>query len=72
MYEVNETSLEFMPLLKQQLTLFVGLNYEEAADYSNYSLVQEYLRLERHDLLAYLSDAEYLTSEVRLRMEYGC
>ena len=42
MTEVNEYKLEFMPLLKQQLKLYVGINYEEDADYSNYSLVKEY------------------------------
>lgn len=56
-----------MPLLKQQLINFIGINYEEAADYSNHSLVQEYHYLNRNNLLGYLHDAEYLSNELRLR-----
>lgn len=71
MQEVNETSIEFMPLLKQQLINYISLNYEEASNYSNYSLVQEYHYLNKNNLLYYLNEAEYLTSYVRLQLEFG-
>ncbi len=71
MIEVNETTIEYMPLLKQQLINYIGLNYEEASDYSNYSLVQEYHYLNNNNLLAYLNEVEYLTSPKRLQQEFG-
>lgn len=71
MIDVNETTIEFMQLLKQQLINYIGLNYEEASDYSNYSLVQEYHYLNNNNLLCYLNEAEYLTSHVRLQQEFG-
>tara|TARA_R110000751_G_scaffold206139_1_gene310246 strand:- start:368 stop:583 length:216 start_codon:yes stop_codon:yes gene_type:complete len=71
MYEVTEESLDFMPLLKQQLITFIGVNYEENADYSNHSLVQEYHYLERNNLLGYLPNAEYLTNKFRLEIDFS-
>jgi len=71
MYELTEENLDFMPLLKQQLIIFTGINYEEAADYSNYSLVQEYHYLERSNLLEQLNDAEFLTNKFRLEQEFS-
>lgn len=71
MIEVNETTIEYMPLLKQQLINYIGLNYEEASDYSNYSIVQEYHYLKNNNLLFYLNEAEYLTSPVRLQQKFG-
>ncbi|WP_298238391.1 hypothetical protein [uncultured Algibacter sp.] len=71
MIEVNETTIEYMPLLKQQLINYISLNYEEASDYSNYSLVQEYNYLKRNNILAYLNEVEYLTSPERLELQFG-
>lgn len=70
MTEVTIETIDFMPLLKQQLIIFTGVNYEGNADYSNHSLVQEYYYLERNNLLGYLHNAEYLTNELRLRLEF--
>lgn len=71
MYEVTLETIDFMPLLKQQLIIFKGIHYGEDADYSNHSLVQEYHYLDRYNLLGYLHDAEYLSYELRLRKVYG-
>lgn len=70
MIEVNETTIEYMPLLKQQLINYIGLSYEEASDFSTYSLVQEYHYLKNNSLLSYLNEAEYLTSPIRLQLEF--
>lgn len=67
MYEVNEITLEFMPLLKQQLKNYVGVNYEESSDYSNESLVAEYHYLKKNKQLHLLHEAEFLTSPERLK-----
>ena len=70
MYEVNERNLEFMPLLKQQLKNYVSVNYEEAADYSNESLVAEYHYLKKNNQLHLLFEAECLTSRERLTLKF--
>ena len=72
MYEVTEENLNFMPLLKQQLKIFVGINYKEEADYSNYSLVKEYHYLDTNNLLGELHKTECLTSPLRLELKFGC
>ncbi len=71
MCEVTEENLDFMPLLKQQLIIFLGINYKEDADYSNYSLVKEYHYLDSNNLLGQLHKTECLTSSLRLELEFG-
>lgn len=71
MYEVTEETIEFMPLLKQQLIIFKGIHYGENANYSNHSLVQEYHYLNRNNLLSELHKTECMDSPLRLEIEYG-
>jgi hypothetical protein len=68
MYELNETTLDYMPLPKQQLKNHVSVNYEEAADYSNYSLVMEYHYLKNNYQLHLIHEAECLTSPEMLKL----
>jgi hypothetical protein len=68
--EITIQTIEFMPLLKNLLKNYISLNYEENADYSNFSLVAEYHLLVRINKLNDLFDAELLTSAYRLQLEY--
>lgn len=72
MYEVTIETIDFMPLLKQQLIIFKGIHYGEDADYSNYSLVQEYHYLDRNNLLRELHKTECMDSPLRLEIKFGC
>lgn len=71
MYEVTLETIDFMPLLKQQLIIFKGIHYGEDADYSNHSLVQEYHYLNRNNLLSELHKTECMDSPLRLEFNYG-
>ncbi|TVZ24105.1 hypothetical protein JM84_3064 [Dokdonia sp. Hel_I_63] len=71
MYEVTIETIDFMPLLKQQLINYKGVTYGNDADYSNYSLVEEYHYLDRNNLLNELHKTECMTSPLRLELKYG-
>ena len=71
MYEVTLETIDFMPLLKQQLIIFKGIHYGEDADYSNHSLVQEYHYLNRNNLLSELHKTECMDSPLRLELKFG-
>ena len=65
MEQLQTTDLIHMPLLKAMLINYIHLNYEEASDTSDDSLIAEYRWLLKNNQLEHLIEAEYIQSSAR-------
>ena len=58
------TNLDYNPVFRQLLINYVSRKYEEAAEYDDWNLFQEYLWLEKNNLLNELAKEECLTNKL--------